>query len=64
MILHGFRDKGEYAERVHHNHVAAWGIAFPPQNNGSDEPATVQYMVTVRELENIQAASGEEDGDD
>ena len=64
LILHGFRDKGEYAERVHHNHVAAWGIAFPPQNNGSDEPATVQYMVTVRELENIQAASGEEDGDD
>lgn len=55
LILHVFKDKGFNSGNDHHDHVAAWGLVFPPQNNGKSEPETVSYMVTVRESQNIKA---------
>ena len=64
LILHVFKDKGSSAKEDQHDHVVAWGLAFPPQNNGKSEPEIVSYKVTVRELQNIKAAIGDEDDND
>lgn len=60
LLLHVFYDKNATREDAERMHVAAWGLVFPPQNNGKDEPETVSYKVTVRELQSIQAATGDE----